>query len=43
MPITLHLKRQPTVPLEVEVLTPDRLATLSNEEIRALVVYHGKR
>jgi formylmethanofuran dehydrogenase subunit C len=43
MPITLQLKRQPTVPLEAEVLTPDKLAELSNDEIRSLVVYHGKR
>ena len=43
MPITLQLKRQPTVPLEAEMLTPDKLAELSNDEIRSLVVYHGKR
>jgi formylmethanofuran dehydrogenase subunit C len=43
MPITLHLKRQPTVPLEAEVLTPDVMAQRSNAEIRALTVYHGKR
>jgi formylmethanofuran dehydrogenase subunit C len=43
MAIALHLKRQPTVPLEAEVLAPDALAELSNSEIRALTVYHGKR
>ena len=43
MPITFHLKRQPTVPLEAEVLSPDKLAELSNDEIRSLIVYHGKR
>ena len=43
MPITFHLKRQPTVPLEAEVLTPDVVSELSNSEIRALTVYHGKR
>lgn len=43
MPITLRLRRQPTVPLEAEVLCPDVLAPLSNAEIRAQVVYHGKR
>jgi formylmethanofuran dehydrogenase subunit C len=43
MTITFHLKRQPTVPLEAEVLTPDVLAELSNDEIRALTIYHGKR
>jgi formylmethanofuran dehydrogenase subunit C len=43
MPITFRLKRQPTVPLEAEVLTPDTLCGLSNAEIRSLIVYHGKR
>ena len=43
MTISLHLKRQPAVPLEAEVLSPDTLAPLSNAEIRALTVYHGKR
>src|SRR5689334_6772270 len=43
MAITLHLKRPPTVPLEAEVITPNKLAELSNEEIRSLTVYHGKR
>jgi formylmethanofuran dehydrogenase subunit C len=43
MPITLHLKREPTVPLEAEVLTPNVVADLSNAEIGALIVYHGKR
>ena len=43
MPITLHLKRQPVVPLESEILSPDVMAELSNSEIRALTVYHGKR
>lgn len=43
MPVTFHLKRQPTVPLEAEVLTPDVLSGLSNSEIRSLTVYHGKR
>jgi formylmethanofuran dehydrogenase subunit C len=43
MTISLRLKRRPVVPLEAEVLSPDALATLSNSEIRALTVYHGKR
>jgi formylmethanofuran dehydrogenase subunit C len=43
MPITLHLKRQPTVPLEAEVLVPDVLAGLTHSEICSLIVYHGKR
>jgi formylmethanofuran dehydrogenase subunit C len=43
MPIFFHLKRQPTVPLEAEVLSPDVVEKLTNAEIRALTVYHGKR
>jgi formylmethanofuran dehydrogenase subunit C len=43
MPVTFHLKRQPTVPLEAEVISPDTLCGLSNAEIRSLIVYHGKR
>jgi formylmethanofuran dehydrogenase subunit C len=43
MPITFHLKRQPAVPLEAEVLSPNKLADLSNDDIRSLIVYHGKR
>ncbi|MBM4000581.1 MAG: formylmethanofuran dehydrogenase subunit C [Planctomycetes bacterium] len=43
MPITLRLRRRPTVPLEAEVLSPDALADRSLAEIRALTVYHGKR
>jgi formylmethanofuran dehydrogenase subunit C len=43
MPIFFHLKRQPTVPLEAEVLSPDVVEKLSNDEIRGLTIYHGKR
>jgi formylmethanofuran dehydrogenase subunit C len=43
MSITLRLKRDPTVPLEAEVLSPDVTAGLTNAKIRALTVYHGKR
>jgi formylmethanofuran dehydrogenase subunit C len=43
MPIVFHLKQQPTVPLEAEVLSPNVMVELSNAEIRALTVYHGKR
>ncbi len=43
MSVTLHLIRQPTVPLEAEVISPDVFANLSNSEIRGLTVYHGKR
>jgi formylmethanofuran dehydrogenase subunit C len=41
--ITLKLTRQPTVPLEAEVLTPDALCGLSHAEICSSVIYHGKR
>ncbi|MCA9064998.1 MAG: formylmethanofuran dehydrogenase subunit C [Planctomycetaceae bacterium] len=43
MTITLRLKRDPAVPLEAEVLSPDVLRDLSNDDIRRLTVYHGKR
>jgi formylmethanofuran dehydrogenase subunit C len=43
MATVFHLRRQPTVPLEAEVLSPDVVGGLSNSEIRALTVYHGKR
>lgn len=41
--ITLRLKQKPTVTLEAEVITPDRMAGMSNQDIRASVVHHGKR
>lgn len=41
--ITLTLKRQPTVFLEAEAITPDNFAQLSSEQICASVLYHGKR
>jgi formylmethanofuran dehydrogenase subunit C len=43
MPITLRLTQPPTVPLEAEAISPDVFAALSNADIRALTVYHGKR
>jgi len=43
MSITLRLTQPPEVPLEAEVISPDVLAQLTNDEIRALTVYHGKR
>jgi formylmethanofuran dehydrogenase subunit C len=43
MPITLRLRRPPTVPLEAEVISPNKFVDLSTDEIRALIVYHGKR
>lgn len=41
--ITLTLKETPSVPLEAESLSPDVMATLSNDAIRALPVMLGKR
>ena len=41
--ITLTLKEPPNVPLEAEMLSPDVMAALANDEIRALPVYLGKR
>lgn len=41
--IKLTLKKNPTVVLEAEVITPDYFLERSNEEICASVVYHGKR
>jgi formylmethanofuran dehydrogenase subunit C len=39
----LTLKERPHVPLEAEVLTPDRIGALSQDEVRALPVVLGKR
>jgi formylmethanofuran dehydrogenase subunit C len=41
--ITLTLKDQPNVPLEAESISPDVTAALSQDAIRALPVYLGKR
>jgi formylmethanofuran dehydrogenase subunit C len=41
--ITLTLKEQPNVPLEAEVLSPDRTAGLTNAALRALPIFLGKR
>ena len=43
MPLTLTLRETPTVPLETEGLSPDRLADLRRGEIEALTVWHGNR
>lgn len=40
--LVLTLKTQPPVPLEAEAVSPDVLAPLSVEEVRALPVYLGK-
>ncbi len=39
----LTLKERPHVPLEAEVLSPDVIASLGHEEVRALPVVLGKR
>ncbi len=41
--IKLTLKKEPTVVLEAEMITPDKLGALSGKEIAALTLYHGKR
>jgi formylmethanofuran dehydrogenase subunit C len=41
MTLTLTLREHPVVPLEAEVLCPDRLADASRGEIEALPVWHG--
>jgi len=38
-----HPQEQPTVPLEAEHVSPDHVAGLSNNAVRALPVFHGKR
>jgi formylmethanofuran dehydrogenase subunit C len=39
--LTLALREQPVVPLEADVLCPDRLAGASRAEIETLPVWHG--
>ena len=41
--LTLTLREQPTVPLETDGVTPDRLAPCSRDEVEALTVWHGNR
>src|SRR5437870_4341789 len=41
--ITLTLKEPPPVPLEAEMISPDVMATLTHDAIRALPVFLGKR
>src|SRR3954467_15453306 len=41
MTLTLALREEPVVPLEAEVVSPDRLTGASREEIEALPVWHG--
>jgi formylmethanofuran dehydrogenase subunit C len=39
--VTLTLREAPSVPLEAEVLTPDRLLGQSDDDIRRLEIWHG--
>ena len=41
MTLSLTLREQPAVALEAEVLSPDRLAGASRDEIEALPMWHG--
>ena len=41
--ITLTLKEEPSVPLEAENISPDVVASLGHDAIRALPVFLGKR
>src|SRR4051794_11203243 len=41
--LTLTLKEPPSVPLEAEVVSPDVLAGLGHDAVRALPVFLGKR
>jgi hypothetical protein len=41
--ITLRIRQLPSVPLEAESISPDRMASQSNDAIRALPVFLGKR
>lgn len=43
MSVRLTLREQPAVPLEADVLVPERLAGRSRGEIEALSVWHGNR
>jgi formylmethanofuran dehydrogenase subunit C len=43
MTTVLTLKQSPTVPLETEVLSPDVVAPLTHDALRALPVFLGKR
>ncbi len=43
MTLTLTLRERPSVPLEAEGVTPDRVSALSRGEIEALTVWEGNR
>jgi formylmethanofuran dehydrogenase subunit C len=43
MPLTLQLHTQPDVPLEAEVVSPDRLVGLNEGKLAKLPVLHGNR
>ena len=41
--VRLTLKRQPEIPLEAENISPDVIAPLGLDELRALPLFLGKR
>ena len=43
MALKLKLHTQPDVPLEADCISPDRLGNLSENEIKALTLFHGNR
>ncbi len=43
MALYLQQKESTAIPLEVEGITPERLAPLSQTEIERLEIYHGNR
>ena len=43
MPLSLELHAQPDVPLEADCICPDRLQSLSLDEVRRQTVFHGNR
>lgn len=43
MPLTLKLRNQPEVPLEADCICPDRMRSLSLDDVKRLAVFHGNR
>ncbi len=43
MPLTLKLHTQPEVPLEADCICPDRMQSLSLDDVQQLAVFHGNR
>ena len=40
--ITLRIKHHPSIPLEAESISPDRMTGQSNDAIRAMPIFLGK-